>query len=149
MLLLATSILIACSTKSYSQVTTDEEYNYVIKGYQAQVEGGLDMKKGYILKEHGDWAAMNSDGTRGFKFIELYRTSDTKPCAIMAVYQKKEGGKVTNQEYYCIPTADAPQNLWERTMQQLNASLGKPGADAMFAGMAWALMKYSAQEASK
>ncbi len=66
MLLIATSILIACSAKSYAQVTTDEEYNYAIKGYQAQVEAGLDMKKGYVLKDLGDWPALYTDGTRGF-----------------------------------------------------------------------------------
>jgi hypothetical protein len=149
MLLIATTILIAYSTKSYSQVTTEEEYNYVIKGYQAQVEGGLDMKTGYILKDIGEWAALYTDGTRGFKFIGLYRAADTKPCAIMAVYQKKDNGKLSYQEYYCIPTSDAPQNLWDRTMQQLNANFGKPNANEILAGMAWSLMKFSAQEVAK
>ena len=149
MLLIATSILIACSTKSYSQATTDEEYNYVIKGYQAQAEAGLDMKKGYMLKELGEWAALYTDGTRGFKFIGLYRSTDTKPCAIMAVYQKKDNGKVSYQEYYCIPTGDAPQTLWDRTMQQLNANFGKPNANEILAGMTWSLMKFTAQEMGK
>ena len=149
MFLIATSVLIACSTKSFSQATTDDEYNYVVKGYQAQVEGGLDMKKGYILKDLGDWSALYTDGTRGFKFIGLYRSTDTKPCAIMAIYQKKDNGKLSYQEYYCIPTTDAPQNLWDRTMSQINANFGKPNADEILGGMTWSLMKFSAQEMAK
>ena len=149
MLLIATSILIACSTKLYSQATTDEEYNYVIKGYQAQVEAGLDMKKGYMLKELGEWSALYTDGTRGFKFIGLYRATDTKPCAVIAIYQKKENGKLSYQEYYCIPSSDAAQNLWDRTMSQINANFGKPNADEILGGMVWSLMKFSAQEVAK
>ena len=33
-----------------SAPTTEEEYNYLTKGYQTQISEGLDMKKGTILK---------------------------------------------------------------------------------------------------
>ena len=36
-----------------SQPTTEEEYNYVTKGYPTQISEGLDMKKGYSFKDLG------------------------------------------------------------------------------------------------
>ena len=35
--------------------TTEEEYNYLTKGYKIQVESGLDMKKGYSLIDMGTY----------------------------------------------------------------------------------------------
>ena len=32
-----------------TSVTTEEEYNYITKGYQIQLSSGLDMKKGYAV----------------------------------------------------------------------------------------------------
>ncbi|WP_421799825.1 hypothetical protein [Haliscomenobacter sp.] len=43
-------ILIAFCSISFAQGTTQEEYNYVTKGYKIQQESGLDMKKGYSIK---------------------------------------------------------------------------------------------------
>ena len=38
-----------CNAQMKTGVTTEEEYNYMTKGYQMQMSGGLDMKKGYML----------------------------------------------------------------------------------------------------
>lgn len=137
-------------TKLYSQTitTTEEEYNYVTKGYQVQLESGLDMKKGYTIKDLGDWSLKYSDGTRGLTFKGLYRGADIKPCAIMSIYQKKEDGTATYSEYYCIPTADA-STLWDRTLTQLNANFNKSNANQIYAGMIWGLMHLSSQEIAK
>ena len=42
-------IVLFVSTYSFSH-TTEEEYSYVTKGLKIQIDGGLDMKKGYELK---------------------------------------------------------------------------------------------------
>lgn len=139
------------TTKLYSQTvltTTEEEYNYVTKGYQVQIESGLDMKKGYTFKDLGYWSLKYDDGSRGFSFKGLYRGADTKPCAIMAIYQKKDGEKITYKEYYCIPTMTA-ESLWDRTLAQINASFEKTNASQIYASMIWALMKLSSQEVAK
>lgn len=131
-----------------AQTTTSEEYDYVTKGYSMQVEGGLDMKQGYVLQDLGTWAATYADGSRGFHFIGLYRGADKKPCAIMAIYEKKDNGATRYAEYYCIPTMDAT-DLWARTQTQLNANITKDNANEVMAGMVWGLMKLASQEAAK
>ncbi|MEP7168002.1 MAG: hypothetical protein ABI855_01400 [Bacteroidota bacterium] len=136
------------SVKAYSQTTTQEEYNYITKGYKTQIESGLDMKNGYILKDFGDWSLKYSGVTRGLMFKGLYRTDSIKPCAIMAIYQKKEPGKQTYSEYFCIPTTGA-EDLWEQTLAQLNENYDKANANQIYIGMIWALMKLSSQEITK
>ena len=138
---------LSCSNL-FGQTTTKEEYDYVTKGYKMQIEGGLDMKQGYALKDLGNWSLDFTDGARGFHFIGLYRTNDTKPCAIIAIYEKKDNQATRFAEYYCIPTPDAT-DLWERTRAQLNENLNKDNANEVLEGMAWALMKLSSAEAEK
>lgn len=43
--------------------TTEEEYNYLTKGYKVQIESGLDMKKGYEFKD------LANDYTQFYKTI--------------------------------------------------------------------------------
>jgi len=104
--LIALTIIVLFILKLNAQ-TTQEEYNYVIKGYKTQVETGLDMKKGYSLKElysvtltYGDVRKVTING--------LYRDSDpSKPCALMIIYKK--GDK--SPEYICAPTSNSDKEL--------------------------------------
>jgi hypothetical protein len=139
------------NTKVFSQSktgTTEEEYNYVTKGYKVQIESGLDMKKGYTLKDLGEWNLKYSDVSRGFAFKGLYRENDSIPCAVMAIYQKKRSGKPAISEYYCIPTLDALA-LWDRTMSQVNEDYNQSNANEIYVGMVWALMKFASQEVAR
>jgi len=152
-LTLATLVLViySGSAKLYCQSkisTTEEEYNYVTKGYKTQFESGLDMKKGYILKDLGEWSLKYDNVTRGLTFKGLLRENDTIPCAVMAIYQKKNNGKSSLTEYYCIPTLDAP-DLWDRTIAQLNENYTQANANEIYIAMIWALMKFSSQEIAK
>lgn len=135
------------TTKLYSQPTTEEEYNYVTKGYKIQIESGLDMKAGYTLKDFGEWSLKYPDASRGFIFKGLYRGEETKPCAVMAIYQKKVNEK-KKLEYYCIPTLDA-EPLWSKTLAQLDESFNSENVRQMYTAMIWALMKLSMQEIYK
>ena len=127
--------------------TTEEEYNYVTKGYKVQMESGLDMKKGYSLKELGNWSLnFGSDGTREAVFKGLYRDNSTKSCAIMLIYKRPSTGYT---EYYCIPTIDAPQNLWDKTLEQINTHFTEQNAKAVYSTLVWALMKFSVQQTNK
>src|SRR6185436_2915251 len=140
-------IFLSGAARLYAQTTittTEEEYNYITKGYKVQFESGLDMKKGYILKDMGEWNLKYDNVSRGFAFKGLYRENDTVPCAIMAIYQKKNNGKTSISEYYCLPTMDATA-LWDRTMAQLNENYNQPNANQIYIGMIWSLMKLSAQ----
>ena len=86
-------VILTGVTKLNAQPTTEEEYNYVTKGYKIQFESGLDMKAGYSLKDIGEWYLKFGDASRGFVFKGLYRGSDTRPCCVMAIYQKKINDK--------------------------------------------------------
>jgi hypothetical protein len=74
--------------------TTTDEYNYIVKGYKIQLESGLDMKKGYSLRN----ILQNSADGRSVVFKELIK--DEKDLrAIMAIFTGKNG--ITT--YLCIP----------------------------------------------
>lgn len=78
--------------------TTEEEYNYITKGYSYQQRMGLDMKKGYILI---DDSTNTTTGERNVKILEFRRiTGDsTELAAYMVIYDKIGYGR----EYICIP----------------------------------------------
>lgn len=127
--------------------TTEEEYNYVTKGYKVQMETGLDMKKGYALKDLGTWSLnFGTDGTRDASFKGLYKDNATKPCAIMLIYKRPSTGYT---EYYCIPTTDAPEALWNKTLDQINTHFSEASAKAVYSTLVWSLMKFSVQQTAK
>lgn len=148
-IIVTTFILLSSSVaKMYAQPTSEEEYNYITKGYKVQVETGLDMKAGYHFKDLGDWGLKFSDGRRGFTFKALYRSEQTKPCAIMAIYERRVNGKAEYSEYYCIPSMDA-EPLWDKMLEQINKGFEGSNSKQMFSGMVWALMKLATQEIGK
>ena len=94
-----------------SDPTTEEEYNYVTKGYKAQIESGFDMKKGYdfgeILEENlGDYQ---------FTVMCLIRVSKKEIAALLVKTKSANSGKTY---YFCIPH-DNPE-LNEKYYQDLS-----------------------------
>lgn len=122
--LLSLAFLMVC-TITFAQGTTQEEYNYVTKGYKIQQESGLDMKKGYSIKNYPvkiDGVVSSSNGFRTetqkilVQSAGLYREAEPKPCAIIITYQNFNKNSV---EYFCIPTFNAPYVLWEAHYQRM------------------------------
>lgn len=66
----------------------------------------VDLKQGYSVADLQSYEY----GERKAEFKGLYRGLEKKPCAVIMVYQKIR----SNPEYYCIPTPDAPEALWDR-----------------------------------
>jgi len=126
--------------------TTQEEYNYITKGYKVQVESGLDMKKGYSLTDLGDWGLKNGSENRKCEFKGLVKQGQTKPCAIMMIYKRTD---ITNgaNYYICIPSADASPEIWQQTLDFINANF--KDNNTMVQTVIWALMKFSSQEVAK
>ena len=93
--------------------TTEEEYNYVTKGYRIQQESGLDDKRGYRWEDLTSHYTDN--GIRTMKFKALYRIGESKPCAVLLIYKNLD---TRDTEYFCIPTYDAPKELWLRTHER-------------------------------
>lgn len=121
---------------AFSQ-TTEEEYNYVTKGYKIQIESGLDMKKGYRFDEIAEhYTTSNTNIRRTCKFLALYRLGELKPCAILCIYSRSDNGF---KDYICIPTYDASKDLWNAMNKKLNSYEGD-GAQAII----WGLSKLTA-----
>ncbi len=93
--------------------TSLEEYNYIVKGYKIQLENGLDMKKGYTLKD------IFEESANGRKVIFKELVKEEKDLrAIMAIFTGLNG--VTS--YFCIPLgADTSNLLQSYTLSIQNA----------------------------
>lgn len=132
------------SMKLFSQ-TTQEEYNYITKGYKVQIESGLDMKKGYSFQDYGTWGLAESGAKRECEFKGLVRSGQTKPCAILMIYRRTDipdGAKY----YICIPSGDATE-LWQQTLKIIKEDLND--SDLMQNAIIWALMKFVSETKTK
>lgn len=144
--LFSTIILaIIFTTQSYSQ-TTQEEYNYITKGYKVQVESGLDMKKGYELVDLGNSGLDAGSEHRECIFKGLVRTGQNKPCAIMMVYHRTDISNGVTW-YVCIPSANSSEEIWQQTLNFINENF--KDNNIMMQTIVWSLMKLSSQEAGK
>lgn len=94
-----TLLFIIFSFSSYAQ-TTQEEYNYVTKGYAETIAKGLDLKKGYTL----DHVYLYNDGLYSFNFNTLTNDVTKKTSCIMVFAHSLAWG---NKYYICIPIGNA------------------------------------------
>ena len=134
-------------TFAFSQ-TTREEYNYLTKGYKIQLQNGLDTKKGYYIKELGEQSLTFMHGYKNpmkIIFKGLCKQNETKPCAILAVYEKYNNEKIVKQEFICIPSYNSSEDLWLETYQQINGLL----LDQDCAGIYYPLMRFISKNISK
>jgi hypothetical protein len=99
-----------------SSQTSNEEYLYLTKGLKIQMESGLDLKKGYELKKI-DYAAIQN------KKVELYRLIRLQTNEIAAHLIIFNGG--SGQEYICVPTKDASEELRNSFFDQLSNNMGQ------------------------
>lgn len=106
------SILLSCiltvallTTRTHAQ-TTIEEYNYVVKGYKAQVvEQGGDLKKGYDLEDVDNTSAGERVAT--LKKLVKMNGAAKKTVAYMVTYRKGDGAT----EYICIPNPNSDDEI--------------------------------------
>lgn len=100
--LLIALLLLASLTINAQVTTTQEEYNYLIKGYKSQLELGQDMKKGYVL-DNSPGGVQNGD--YNFEFKPLIREETKEIAAILVIANSKAWGN--NTYYFCIPRNNA------------------------------------------
>lgn len=91
--------------------TSNDEYLYGAVGYKLQLNAKLDVKKGYHLN---DFTPIE-EAERKVEFKGIFRSGETKPCAIIMIYTKLRN----TPQYYCIPTADAAPELWQKFFKSL------------------------------
>jgi len=133
------NLVLVLGFKLFSQ-TTQEEYNYITKGYKVQIESGLDMKKGYTLVDLGKWSLTHSSEKRECEFKGLVRQGKTKPCAVMMIYRRTDipNGAVM---YICIPSKDSASEIWNQTLNFINENF--KNNDKLQNTIIWALMNFS------
>ncbi len=125
---------------SASGQTTLEEYNYITKGYKVQIESGLDMKKGYTIKDYGNWGLNHGEETRDIEFKGLYRTGQTKPCAIMLIYKRTDISSGVTW-YICIPSNQSEDSIWELSLSFISENC--KDNDALMQTFIYGLMKFT------
>ena len=130
---------------SFSQGTTEEEFNFITKGYKIQIESGLDMKKGYTFEDYGDWGLTKGTEVRNVEFKGLFRTGQTKPCAIMMIYKRTD--ITTGATYYlCIPSPVQAMKFGKKALDLLNETITDNTPLTMQKTFIWALMKFSSMQ---
>ena len=100
---------------NYSSRTTEEEYNYMSKGYQVQIANGLDMKKGYntgipilIIIDHYN-----------YKYIPLFRISNREKVLVGYIVNITfKNAFITIDYWCCLPLGN--KELLERTYNTLS-----------------------------
>lgn len=128
--------------------TTQEEYNYLTKGYKIQVESGLDVKKGYTIKDLGNWGLNSGSESRSCEFKALIRQGQTTPCAVLLIYKRTDIAEGI-KHYICIPSHDAPEYIWNQTLDFVNQNINGGVNISMNKTIVWSLMKFSASLSSK
>ena len=117
---LTTTLLLLLAFSSFGQGTTDgptptteEEYNYLTKGYKVQIESGLDMKKGYVLQDFGGEI---KQGYYTFHVKGLMREAKNELAALLIITKSEVSGRVY---YVCLPINN--QDLFARYFADINA----------------------------
>ena len=81
-----------------AQNTTEEEYNWITKGYQTMVSSGLDMKKGYYFQDQAEFSKSFQDYNFTYKLLK--RENDKSIAGTLVIAHSKVSGRTY---YYCIP----------------------------------------------
>lgn len=111
------TVLLLCITFcGYAQdgplPTTEEEYNYLTKGYRVQTESGLDMKKGYKFSD----SEVIPMGNYSFELKSLIREAKNELAGILIISKSKISG---NTYYVAIPLGN--QDLMNRYYSVLDS----------------------------
>ena len=105
-------IAVMTIANAYSQ-TTLEEYNYLSKGYKIQIESGLDMKKGYEIKDN--YTEKTSERTVNLK--TLYRVNGNVKTIAAYLFVYNKNGKA--KQYICIPNPQSTEEILNKYWSSL------------------------------
>ena len=133
-LILVLSGISICTAQMETGKTTVEEFNYMTKGYLIQLDGGLDMKKGYITDDPTEI----KEGDYSFKFIPLARLNE-KDTTLVGYIVRAHSSVWGNTYWYGIPFGD--DDLLDRSFNAIKA-LDLPMTQAFFK----AYMKFETME---
>ncbi len=80
----------------FKGATTEEEYNYMAKGYKNHLTDGSDLKKGYTINDNFDKLTF---GVYNFKFIPFFRSDKS----FVGFIVKAHSGSSNTDYWYGIP----------------------------------------------
>lgn len=83
-------------TALFATPTTEEEYNYMSKGYKSMLEQGTDLKKGYSVNNNIE--AISSE-RYSFKFIPFYRSDKS----LAGIIVKAHSNILSKDYWYGLP----------------------------------------------
>ena len=106
--------------KKFKKVSTvtEEEYNYMSKGFWSQIENGLDMKKGYEIENTDGYALHYSSYT--FTFYPLMILYADKTKSLVGYIIKAHSGVSGSDYHYGMP-ATADDVMIKRTFDSIHA----------------------------
>lgn len=116
--------------------TTEDEFNYATKGYQSQIEAGLDpVKKNYKVVDIPVFHYTNNG--INYEFKKLIKGEDSLKCIIMIMHRKN-----APNYYCCLPHPLTNNDLWLKCMAHINVPITETFyASAKFADLAGALLR--------
>lgn len=116
-------------THTEAAPTTEEEYNYLTRGYATQVADGLDMKKGYHFTGRMENRQV---GNYTFTMKVLMRDATDEVAGILVIVHSNAWNKTY---YLCIPHGNdalenrclADLNAWDKPITQAYCALISAG----------------------
>jgi hypothetical protein len=126
------ALFVLTSSVAFCQ-TTDDEYNYLTKGYAVQVSSGLDMKSGYTMTDKGS-TPIDLGTTISVNTKYLYRTNGNVYAGALLIVNGMKGPS----KYFCVPAPGSSMTQWNNTLTAIQTAFGtdKAGYEAVM----WALM---------
>ncbi len=97
--------------------TSNDEYKYIVDGYQQEQKHDLGPKEGYFFKPLQKEVSVDYPGKPTMKTKGLYKRegSNTKLVAIMLEYYKVNANKdKISEKYFCIPHPKSSKALFDK-----------------------------------
>ena len=126
--------VLATTEKTYlvsekTSITTEEEYNYITKGYQIQLASGLDIKKGYAVGNE----ILFVDGAYHITLIPIYKVVNNEN--VLVGYVCNALSKVWNKTYWFgFPIGN--KALLDKSFESIGSTLDKAMILAIFKAFA-------------
>ena len=98
--------------------TTATEYNYGAVGYRIQLQSGMSDNAGYTIRKIDEYDEID----RKVEMMGMYRDGEEKPCAVIMVYTRIRTAPI----YFCMPSRDAPKELWDKFEKSLTTGTDNP-----------------------
>ncbi len=114
-------LFILGSSFAFSQ-TTQDEYNYLTKGWLSMQQQGMGMKAGYATTDKGKYVMEYSGYNLEVSILNLTRTADNSSAGyIVMVHDTKKN----NTQYIGVPTKNSDEGIWKQSIASIRALYGK------------------------